>query len=109
MSRDLGRDVPDLEKLYARKLWADFSYPTNRPFWATKSLLCFADLKEKEFYAKTRSTTISDRNPQFISTGIFNFLQRIVVLLLLFFTKDVPPKVWRNHRVLQGVAEGGPI
>ena len=31
MSRDLGRDVPDLEKLYARKLWADFSYPTYRP------------------------------------------------------------------------------
>ena len=29
MLRDLGRDVPDLEKLYARKLWADFSYPTN--------------------------------------------------------------------------------
>ena len=29
MSRDLGRDVPDLEKLYARKLWADFSYPTR--------------------------------------------------------------------------------
>ena len=27
MSRDLGRDVPGLEKLYARKLWADFSYP----------------------------------------------------------------------------------
>ena len=27
MSRDLSRDVPDLEKLYARKLWADFSYP----------------------------------------------------------------------------------
>ena len=27
MSRDLGRDVPDLEKLYARKLWADFSLP----------------------------------------------------------------------------------
>ena len=27
MSRDLGRDVPDLEKLYARKLQADFSYP----------------------------------------------------------------------------------
>ena len=27
MSRDLGRDVPDLEKLYARKLWADFSHP----------------------------------------------------------------------------------
>ena len=27
MSRDLGRDVPELEKLYARKLWADFSYP----------------------------------------------------------------------------------
>ena len=35
MSRDLGRDVPHLEKLYARKLWADFSYPKrmteNRP------------------------------------------------------------------------------
>ena len=30
MSRDLGRDVPDLEKLYARKLWADFSYPIIR-------------------------------------------------------------------------------
>ena len=29
MSRDLGRDVPDLEKLYARKLWADFSHPRN--------------------------------------------------------------------------------
>ena len=29
MSRDLGRDVPDLEKLYARKLWADFSYPRH--------------------------------------------------------------------------------
>ena len=27
MSRDLGRDVPDLEKLYARKLCADFSFP----------------------------------------------------------------------------------
>ena len=27
MSWDLGRDVPDLEKLYARKLCADFSYP----------------------------------------------------------------------------------
>ena len=27
MSRDLGQDVPDLEKLYARELWADFSYP----------------------------------------------------------------------------------
>ena len=27
MSRDLGRDVPDLEKLYARRLWADLSYP----------------------------------------------------------------------------------
>ena len=29
MSRDLGRDVPDLEKLYARKLWAHFSHPTH--------------------------------------------------------------------------------
>ena len=28
MSRDFGRDVPDLEKLYARELWADFSYPS---------------------------------------------------------------------------------
>ena len=32
MSRDLGRDVPDLEKLYARKLWADFSYPKKGAF-----------------------------------------------------------------------------
>ena len=29
MSRDLGRDVPDLEKLYARKLWADFLHPES--------------------------------------------------------------------------------
>ena len=29
MSRDLGRDVPDLEQLYAGKLWANFSYPKN--------------------------------------------------------------------------------
>ena len=27
MSRDLGRNVPDLGKLYARKLWPDFSFP----------------------------------------------------------------------------------
>ena len=26
MSRHLDRDVPDFEKLYARKIWADFSY-----------------------------------------------------------------------------------
>ena len=31
MSRDLGRDVPGLEKLYARKLWADFSFPRQIP------------------------------------------------------------------------------
>ena len=29
MSRDLGRDIPDLEELYARKLWADFPFPTG--------------------------------------------------------------------------------
>ena len=29
MSRDLGRDVPDLETFYARKLWADLSLPIN--------------------------------------------------------------------------------
>ena len=27
MSRDLGRDVPRSEKLYARKPYADFSFP----------------------------------------------------------------------------------
>ena len=27
MSRDLGRDILDLEKLYARELWPDFSFP----------------------------------------------------------------------------------
>ena len=31
MSRDLGRDVPDLEKLHARKLWADFLLPISEP------------------------------------------------------------------------------
>ena len=29
MSQDLGRDVPDLEKFFARKLWAEFSLPRN--------------------------------------------------------------------------------
>ena len=28
-SPDLGRDVPDLEKLFARKLRADFLYPSD--------------------------------------------------------------------------------
>ena len=27
MSRDLGQDVLDLENFYAKKLWADFSFP----------------------------------------------------------------------------------
>ena len=35
MSRDLGRDIPDLEKLYAGKLWADFSYP----IWDVRSFI----------------------------------------------------------------------
>ena len=30
MSRDLGRDVPGSEKLCARELWADFSFPFGR-------------------------------------------------------------------------------
>ena len=41
MSRDLGRDVPDLEKLYAGKLWADFSYPktqNNNAYWGHRFL-----------------------------------------------------------------------
>ena len=33
MSRDLGRDIPDLEQLYARKLWADLSYPKAPVKW----------------------------------------------------------------------------
>ena len=37
MSRDLGRDVPDLEKLYARKLWADFLHPTIVPHLSMKA------------------------------------------------------------------------
>ena len=28
MSRGLGRDVPVLEKLYAKKHWVDFSFPS---------------------------------------------------------------------------------
>ena len=38
MSRDLGRDVPDLEKLYARKLWADFLYPRSLSFTGFRGL-----------------------------------------------------------------------
>ena len=30
ISRDLGRDVPGSEKLYASKLWADFSFPVQK-------------------------------------------------------------------------------
>ena len=32
-SRDLGQDVPDLEKLYARELWADFFSNWTRGHW----------------------------------------------------------------------------
>ena len=42
MSRDLGRDVPDLEKLYARKLWADFSYPSIPPVSIIQAVLLLA-------------------------------------------------------------------
>ena len=38
MSRDLGRDVPDLKKLYARKLRADFSYRAVRSRQVHKSV-----------------------------------------------------------------------
>ena len=31
MSSDLGRDIRDLEKLYARKLWADFRTLSQSP------------------------------------------------------------------------------
>ena len=46
MSRDLGRDVPDLEKLYARKLWADFSYPnfTTVSKYFGQLLLCSSQI-----------------------------------------------------------------
>ena len=37
MSRDLGRNVPDLEKFYARELWADFSFPINAAICAHSS------------------------------------------------------------------------
>ena len=32
MSRDLCRDVPDLEKLYERKRWPDFSSLNSKEF-----------------------------------------------------------------------------
>ena len=38
MSQDLGRDVLDLEKLYARKLWADFSFPKITINWDGKAI-----------------------------------------------------------------------
>ena len=34
MSQDLGWDISDLDNFYARKLWADFSFPIT--------LLCFS-------------------------------------------------------------------
>ena len=45
MSRDLGRDVPDLEKLYARKLWAVFvPYVCNLGGGFAVTDLTFSDL-----------------------------------------------------------------
>ena len=42
MSRDLGRDVPDLEKLYAGKLWADFCTLALMPgVWKHPRPCCF--------------------------------------------------------------------
>ena len=41
MSRDLGRDVPVLEKLYARKLWADFSHPNFQNHLISHRFFCF--------------------------------------------------------------------
>ena len=48
MSRDLGRDVPDLEKFNAGKLWADFPHPIfKRLYFATTS---YQKATEKHFY-----------------------------------------------------------
>ena len=46
MSRDFGRDVPDLDKNYARKLWADFSHPMLLPLL----LLLASDAVHDRYY-----------------------------------------------------------
>ena len=52
MSRDLGRDVLDLEKLYARKLWADFSYPIVRVI--PRNCLCLPSLSDRKALASRK-------------------------------------------------------
>ena len=54
MSRDLGRDVPDLEELYARKLRADFSHP--KMFWFLSERSPSETLSHSKRFAKHPST-----------------------------------------------------
>ena len=54
MSRDLGRDVPDLEKLYARKLRADFSYPIV--LWLSKYMWRFR--LPADFFSTTKADSL---------------------------------------------------
>ena len=77
MSRDLGRDVPDLEKLYARKLWADLSYPNHCPKHScfsvrmSSSLLKFRKTREgwNCRFQKTPRTEGGDKVPAVWAQG----------------------------------------
>ena len=82
MSRDLGLDVPSLEKLYARKLWADFPFlvvtvnigpPAPAPpcsfFWGGGELFfpCeeFLVLNVFPFFSKDFGGLVGIKNPCF--------------------------------------------
>ena len=50
MSRGVGRDVPGSEELYARKLWADFSFPNSQLLSRCPSFVRFEYLERASFY-----------------------------------------------------------
>ena len=65
MSRKLGGDVPDLVKLYARKLWADFSYPVlacNSKRWSVTP--------ERSPDSRRNPNRFAENQPQIISRGV---------------------------------------
>ena len=94
MSRDLGQDVPDLEKLYARKLWADFSYPIK--FHRFSSQFALHGFKLNRF--ATRATiyrslrALRAQNPKKVSKRVF-----------LGVCKKVPENIRKSRKIPEKV------
>ena len=83
ISWDLGRDVPDLEKLYARKLWADFSYPSRRS-----------------------RLNISSEIVSFLQAGLFFF--KIRALRALSLKQEIPLRCFGTGEARGPGSLGGP-